>query len=136
MEVIKKSFLDTAIHYKRLGRHGEHYPAWLTFVALDLGDIFKTSQLRIATGALPERGLRRVAEALADALRGAGEQRVEHWKNRTLPYLKKIWPKSIDRRTPAISRALAACASPQGMHFRPWWKSFETGYSHRSTLLC
>lgn len=117
MEVIKKSFLDTAIHYKRLGRHGEHYPAWLTFVALDLGDIFTTSQLRIATGALPERGVRRVAETLADALRGAGEQRVEHWKNRTLPYLKKIWPKSIDRSTPAISESLGSVCIAAGDAF-------------------
>ena len=117
MEVIKDSFLDTASYYERLGRHGEHYPAWLTFAALDLGDVFTARQLRIATGALPERGLRRVADALADALKGAGGQRVEHWKNRTLPYLKKIWPKSIDSRTPAISDSLGSVCIAAGDAF-------------------
>ena len=114
MEVIRDLFLHTASYYEQLGRHGEHYPAWLTFAALDIGDIFTKRQLRNATGALPESGLRRVAGALADALKGAGGQRVEHWKNRTLPYLKKIWPNSIDRRTPAISESLGrVCIAAQ-----------------------
>ena len=117
MEVIKNSFLDTANHYEALGRHGEHYPAWLTYAALDLGDIFTTTQLRVATGGLPDRGLLRVADALADALKGAGGQRVEHWKNRTLPYLQKIWPKPIARRTPAISGSLGRVCIAAGDAF-------------------
>ena len=117
MEVIKDSFLDTASYYDKLGRHGAHYPAWLTFAALNLGDSFTSQQLRKATNALPDRGLRRVADALADALKGAGGQRVEHWKNRTLPYLQKIWPKSSDRRTPAISDSLGRVCIAAGDAF-------------------
>ena len=114
MEVINDFFLNTASHYEKLGRHGAHYPAWLTFAALNLSDTFTTQQLRKATGALPERGLRRAAGALADALEGAGERRTEHWRNRTLPYLRRIWPKSKDRRTPAISESLGrVCIAAQ-----------------------
>ena len=114
MEVIMGPFLDTASNYEKLGRHGKHYPAWLTFAALDLGDIFTKTQLQIATGALPESGLQRVTDALADALKGAGRQRAEHWQNRTRPYLQKTWPKSIERRTPAISDGLArVCIAAQ-----------------------
>ena len=135
LEFIKHSFLDTVNCYEMLGRHREQYSRLLTFVALDPGDTFTTQQLQKVTGALPDRGLRRAADALADALEGAGRQRAEHWRNRTLPYLRKIWPNSIDRRTPAISEVLAGCASPHRMHFRPRWKSFGVGYSHCNTLV-
>ena len=117
MEVIKGSFLDTASHYENLGRHGAHHPAWLTFAALDPGDTFTRQELRKATEALPERGLRRAAGALVDSLESAGERRAEHWKNRTLPYLQKIWPKSIDKLTPAISESLGRVCIAAGDAF-------------------
>ena len=114
LEFIKHSFLDTVNCYEMLGRHREQYSRLLTFVALDPGDTFTTQQLQKVTGALPDRGLRRAADALADALEGAGRQRAEHWRNRTLPYLRKIWPNSIDRRTPAISESLGrVCIAAQ-----------------------
>jgi hypothetical protein len=34
-------------------------------------------------------------------------QRTEYWRNRVLPYLKSIWPKSREVNTPAISATLA-----------------------------
>ena len=106
LESIKHSFLATANYYEMLGRHSEQYSRLLTFAALDPGDTFTTQQLRKATGALPDRGLRRAAGALADALESAGDQRAEHWQHRALPYLQKVWPQSIDRRTPEVSKSL------------------------------
>lgn len=115
MDVIKDSFLDTASYYGILGRHGEQYSALLTFAALDPGDTFSKQALARATEALPEEGLRYAAHALFRALEGAGSQRAEHWQHRILPYLQKIWPKSIDRRTPAISTNLGSvCIAAQG----------------------
>ena len=115
MDVIKDSFLDTASYYGILGRHGEQYSSLLTFAALDPGDTFSKQELARATEALPEEGLRYAAHALFRALEGAGSQRAEHWQHRILPYLQKIWPKSIDRRTPAISTNLGSvCIAAQG----------------------
>ena len=43
-----------------------------------------------------------MADSLVRALSGAGDQRGEYWKNRVLPFLEKIWPKSIDVVSPEI----------------------------------
>ncbi len=107
MERVKKPFLDTAFHYGILGRHGPRYAALLTYATLDRGDTFLNRQLADATRALPGEGLREAAQALSQALESAGEQRTEHWANRTLPYLRSIWPNSIDSRSPAVSESLA-----------------------------
>ena len=107
IERIKEPFLDTALHYGTLGQHGAQYAALLTYAALDRGDTFSKQQLAKATGALPGEGLREAAEALWRALESAGAQRTQHWLNRTLPYLRSIWPRSIDNRTRAVSESLA-----------------------------
>ena len=107
MERIKEPFLDTAFHYGMLGRYGTQYAALLTYATLDRGDTFSNKQLADATRALPGAGLREAAEALCRALESAGEQRTEHWANRTLPYLRSVWPRPIDNRTPAVSESLA-----------------------------
>ncbi len=108
LSVIKEPMLETAEHYENLGReHAEQYADFLTFAALDLGDTFTPEELAATTRRLPQPGLERVAQALTRALEGAGHQRVEYWRNRLVPYFHKIWPKSIDLRTPPISENFA-----------------------------
>ena len=106
MQFARDSFLNTARYYEMLGTHGPQYAAFLTFVALDPGDTFTRRELQKATEALPERGLRRAAGALVDSLDAAGGQRVKHWQHRIWPYLHGIWPRSVNRKTPAISESL------------------------------
>ena len=104
---IKQYFLDTASHFNLLGRNAERYAVSLTFIALDSSDVFTTKELMQATQNMPIEGLRGAAKALINALEGAGEQRIEFWQNRILPYLDSIWPKSIQTETPEISSPLA-----------------------------
>lgn len=114
MEAVKPQFLATAQHYRDLGKHSEQYAALLTFAALEPGDTFSTEELAVATRTLPADGLRGAAQTLVRALEGAGEQRAEYWRNRVLPYLKSIWPKSRDVITPPISESLARlCVATQ-----------------------
>ena len=117
MESIKEPFLDTARHYEALDRHGREYVALLTLAALDLGDTFTVRELAAATEALPEEGLRRAADTLARALVGSGDRRAEYWRNRALPYLRAIWPKSRDLKTPTISEALGEVCIAAGDEF-------------------
>lgn len=107
LTAIKQPLLETARHYDHLGGHAEQYAAFLTFVALDPGDIFTTKELAEATHTLPSEGLQSAAQAVTRAIEGAGEQRGEYWRNRVLPYLKSVWPKTRDVITPAISESLA-----------------------------
>ncbi len=112
---IKQSFLETARHYRQIGKHAGQYAAFLTFAALDPGDTFTTRELAEATGILPAEGLQRAAETVAGALDSAGEQRGEFWRNRVLPYFKLVWPKSRDVMTPEISERLGRlCVATQG----------------------
>ena len=99
--------LEAATHYKLLGKHADQFAAFLTYAALNLGEIFTTQELAHATRALPIEGLQGTAQTLVLALEGAGEQRNAYWHNRVLPYFKSIWPKSVDVITPAISESFA-----------------------------
>lgn len=103
MEIFKSQFLDTAKHYVNLGKYGEQYAALLTYVSLEPGDIFNKSELAVATRSLPAEGLKSVVRALVNALEGTTQHRAEYWRNRVLPYLKSIWPKSNRIITPSIS---------------------------------
>ena len=118
IEAIKAPFLDTARHCDAFGEHSERrYPALLTFAALYRSDMFTRQELAAATETLPTAGLVYAAEALARELDGAGEKRPEFWKNRALWYFQKIWPKSLDHRTRAISEALGSVCIAAGQAF-------------------
>lgn len=106
-ELIKPAFLDTANHYEDLGDLADHYAALLTIIALESQDIFKTSELKSATEALPRAGLQEAAQILVNTLESAGERKVEFWQNRILPYWKTVWPKSRTHLTPSLSATLA-----------------------------
>ena len=106
LSAIKQPLLKTATRYGELGKHAEQYAAFLTFTALDPGDTFTTEELAEATSKMPVEGLQSAAQAVIRALEGAGEQRGEYCRNRVLPYLKSVWPKTIDVMTPTISEFL------------------------------
>lgn len=114
MEVIKPAFLETARHYKALGKHDRQYASLLTFAALEPGDTFSIAELAGATRALPPDGLYNAAQALVRTLAGAGVQRAYYWTNGVAPYLHAIWPKTRDNITPAISESLGRlCVATQ-----------------------
>ena len=127
MEVLKPSFLNTANHYDRLGRHGEQYAALLTFLGVDPGDFFEAAELRAATAALPQEGLDHCAETLCQAVNGAGEQRADFWRNRAAPYLNRVWPRSREMMSRSISTNFSLACVAAGEAFpdalqgvRPW----------------
>ena len=106
-EVIKVPFLETAKHYDELGECGRQYATFLTFAALESHDIFTTTELKSATEALPEKGLQEAAQALVQALEGAGKQKAVYWRNHIGSYWKSVWPKSREYKTEALSDVLA-----------------------------
>jgi hypothetical protein len=128
MEAMKPQFLATAQYYSDLGQFAEQYAAFLTFAALEHGgDIFSRAELAVATRSLPEDGLHSAAEALVRALDSAGERTAQYWRNRILPYLKYIWPKSRNMVTPAISESFARLciaaqdAFPEAVNELKYW---------------
>jgi hypothetical protein len=104
---IKQPMLATSTHYTQLGDYARQYADFLTFAALELGDTFSAQEFAQATSALPPEGLHHAAQALARALEGSGEQRREYWNNRVRPYLKSVWPKSINKISSSIAESLA-----------------------------
>lgn len=117
MEAIKPAFLDTVSHYAQLGKHNEQFAAFLTFAALDPGDTFTREQLAAAIRALPAEGLRESAQALVRALEGAGDKRGNYWKNRVLPFWKRIWPQSRDLASSVDAESLARLCIAAGAEF-------------------
>ncbi|WCE89389.1 SIR2 family protein [Pseudomonas syringae pv. actinidiae] len=117
IEALKPAFLDTGRHYAELGKHGGQYVSLLTFAALDPRDTFTTFELAGAIHALPPEGLRYAANALVNALKGAGDQRLDYWVNRVAPYINKLWPKDQDIITPAIAEVLSRLCVAAGDAF-------------------
>ncbi len=117
MESIKTPFLATARRYEALGHCSRQYATLLASVSFDRGNTFTVRELAAATAALPEEGLRHTTDLLARTLDGLVDRRAEYWRNRVLPYLKKIWPQSRDRKTPAISEGLGRVCIAAGNEF-------------------
>lgn len=116
-EAFKRSFLDTAKHHDALGKYDNQYASLLTFAALDPGDTFTISELKVATADLPANGLNEAAHALTRALDGAGDQRAELWKNQVKPYIERIWPSTRDKATPEIAEAFGRLCIAAGDAF-------------------
>ena len=107
LESLKQPFVETASHYDRLGDYGRRYARFLTFAALNRGDVLDESELRAATGALPEEGLVSASHFLLNTLEAAEGQSADVWENRIGPYFESIWPTSYRLRNRHVSRALA-----------------------------
>lgn len=113
----KPQFLDTARHYGELGEHARQFAAFLTYAALGPVEGFTAEDWRAAIGALPQEGLHESAQALAQALEGAADQREEYWKNRIQPFWQKVWPKSRQLVTPRMTESLARLCIAAGSEF-------------------
>lgn len=113
----KPQFLECARHYASLGEHGQQFAAFLTYAALGPIEGYTVEEFRSAIGALPQKGLEESAQALSQAIEGAGEQRDEYWKNRVQPFWQGIWPKSRDLATPRIAESLARMCIATGDEF-------------------
>lgn len=103
MRTLKLDFLTTARHYSGLGRYKEQYASLLTFISLDRVDVFTVTELAFATRSLPPDGLHQCSIAVFRALETSGDQHSEYWKNRIVPYLHSIWPKSRSHISPVIA---------------------------------
>jgi len=113
----KPQFLDTARHYDALGEHARQFAAFLTYAALGPVDGYTAEEWRAALEVLPPEGLQEAAQALAQALEGAADQREEYWKNRIQPFWQDVWPKSRDLVTPGITESLARLSIAAGSEF-------------------
>jgi hypothetical protein len=103
----KANFLSTAQHYADLGEHNRQFAAFLTYAALDPVASYTPQDFRIAIDALPQEGLQEAAQALSQALEGAGDQREDYWKNRIQPFWQLVWPKSRELTSSNIAESLA-----------------------------
>lgn len=84
---------------------------------MDPVDGYTSEDFHAAIGALPQEGLQQVAQALLQALEGAGEQREDYWKNRVRPFWQRVWPKSRDLATSSVSESLARLCIAAGDEF-------------------
>lgn len=106
LTAFKPQFLETAQHYTDLGSHKQQFAAFLTHAALGPIEEFTVDEFRSAISALPQEGLEESAQALFQALEGAGDQCENYWKNRVHPFWQYIWPKSRSLATPRIAESL------------------------------
>jgi hypothetical protein len=131
----KPHFLESAKHYTELGKHRQQFAAFLTYAALGSIEGYSDDELRTAINALPQAGLEECAQALAQSLEGASDQREEYWKHRIRPFWQHLWPKSRELATPKIAESLTRMTIAAGSEFpaaltdvRAWLKAIEYPY--------
>ena len=107
MAALKEPFLQTAAHYGRLDTFGDQYVGLLTFAAIEREEPFTINDFATATSQLPDEGLAHAAQVLSDSLQSAGDRRTDYWQNRVKPYLRAVWPKTHNARTPQVSSQFA-----------------------------
>ncbi|MEP1445863.1 MAG: anti-phage defense-associated sirtuin Dsr1 [Paraglaciecola sp.] len=107
LTAMKRQLLDSVNHYADLQEYRQQLATFLTYVALGPTEGYTVDEFRTAISSLPPEGLEKCAQALSQALEGAGEQREDYWKNRVKPFWQEIWPKSREFITPKISASLA-----------------------------
>ncbi|MEO8325289.1 MAG: SIR2 family protein [Nitrospirota bacterium] len=117
LATFKRSFLETAKHYDRLGQHDKQYASLLTVSALELRDQFTADDLRIALNSLPPEGLAEAARILNRSLNSANDRRVEYWTYRIKPLLEEIWPKTASKRSGPESAAFMDICTNADTHF-------------------
>jgi hypothetical protein len=117
LTAFKLHFLKSANHYVELGEHREQFAAFLTYAALGPTAGYSVDEFRSAIGALPREGLEQSAQALAQALEGAANQREDYWKNRVQPFWQRVWPRSRDLASPRIAESLARLVIAAGGEF-------------------
>lgn len=113
----KSQFLATAHHYEELGEHSRQFARFLTYAALDPVESYTLDDFRSAIGELPQEGLQEVAQALSQALEGAGDQREDYWKNRVHLFWQRVWPKSRDLASNRIAESLVRLSIAAGGEF-------------------
>jgi hypothetical protein len=117
LAAIKAQFLATAQHYEALGQFGQKYANLLTYAALEASETFTKKEMANATFTLPLEGLARCAQSLVQALDSSGKNRVEYWENRIRPYLRDVWPKSIDVVTSSVANSFVRLCMKAGDAF-------------------
>jgi hypothetical protein len=117
LEVLAPQLVATAQYYMELGDHKRQYAAFLTFIALEGIDSISRKDLIRATATLPSDGLEQVSRTLSQALESAGDRRAEYWRNRILPYIREVWPKSKNVLTPSIANNFARLCIEAGDAF-------------------
>lgn len=138
---IEKPFLDTANYYAKLGKFAPQYAAFLTYAALYFINGYTAKDFQVAISRFPQEGLNKVAQALAQALDAAGEQREEYFKNRIKPFWNQVWPKFRNLASKSITKSLALLAIAARGEFPDalsivinWLKPIEHPYSIISRL--
>lgn len=126
LTALKPAFIQTAGHYADLGEHGRQFAAFMTYAALEPLGGYTDADFQAAFGALPLEGLREAAQALAQAMEGANEQREEYWRNRIRPFWQNVWPKSRELVTSGIAEQLAMMAVAAGEEFPAALAAIET----------
>jgi hypothetical protein len=114
---IKSQFLETARHYAELGESSHQFAPFLTYAALEPTDGYTSEDFRIAFESCPQEGLQFAAQALSQALEGAGEQRENYWRNRIQPFWQHVWPKSREFISPGIAESLIRLSIAAGDEF-------------------
>ncbi|WP_198144934.1 hypothetical protein [Pseudorhodobacter aquimaris] len=125
LNALKPQFLSTAQHYAVLGAQAKQLAAFLTYASLEPNQNFSREEFSAVIALLPQEGLEVGADALAQALEGAGDQRKEYWKNRILPFWQHVWPKSRDLVTEGIAEDLARLSIAAGSEFPEALKTVE-----------
>jgi hypothetical protein len=118
IEEIRESALKAAEYIEEIDKYDEAYSRFMTYVALNAGDLFADDELRSVFDKMPVTLLEASATALLQCQEAASGEREAFWKNRTKPFLEKIWPSAAEKISEMTSERFAELVTHTGKEFK------------------
>jgi len=126
---LKPDLLTTAKYYDKLGSYKDQYARFLTYIALQQYNEYKTNELSNSFNLLPTGALYHVASSLNDGLSSSGDKLSEYWEHRVKIFLLKLWPKQVDLDDNTVNELGLLCLSAK-QYFNEAFKILKHSLRH------
>lgn len=114
---VRGSLEDTARHYMSLGDSATNFSRLVAFLGLQEYPVLTDAELHGIMSSLPKEGVATVARALHLALLEDGQERDAFWTNHLGPFLKRLWPSSVESMSQFACASLAELAAETDLCF-------------------
>lgn len=111
---LKPFLFETVDRYNTIGDRGEQLASLLASIALSDSSPFDREDVMSLFQRLPVEGLPKVLWTIRRSLEGSGAQRLSFWEHRIRPFVRGLWPKSIEKNTPMTKSEFALLVVAMG----------------------
>lgn len=118
MGYLKNEIIETVHHYGELNKMSRAFADFITYAALSPAPEFGSKDYASIFCDLPTAGLESATLTLVRVLEAQGESAGKFWQDKILPFWRKVWPKSDNKKSEKISESLVRLAAASKGKYR------------------